>query len=131
MSEVTVFSLDSSKQSKQDLPHGRGQMTPIINKDSCAAKFIDVHQITLRPSVKTARIHYHKDIENIYIILNGEGEILTGDKAIPIRAGDVVFIPPGAPHEPRNTSKEEMKLIEIKAPPQAEGDFIVVKTLET
>lgn len=125
-----LFALNKGTGATRDLVHDRGIVIPIIDKESCGANLIDLHQVVLTPGEKTQRVHYHDAVENVYVVLSGRGEILTGSGAIPVRAGDVAFIPPGVPHEPRNTGRQKMRIIEIKTPQQKEDDFHVVRTVE-
>ena len=48
-------------------------------------------------------------------MLEGEGTLRVGGEMVPVRAGDVVFIPPGAeyPHQFVNTSAAPLKYISI------------------
>ncbi|MBO9361921.1 MAG: cupin domain-containing protein [Thermoflexus sp.] len=44
-------------------------------------------------------------------ILSGEGEVQIGDQTYPIRAGDVVFVPPYMTHQYRNTRQEPLRFL--------------------
>ena len=57
-------------------------------------------EATLEPARATQR-HYHRETEEIYIVLAGAGEMeIDGDRA-PVGPGDAVLIPPGARHQIR------------------------------
>jgi oxalate decarboxylase/phosphoglucose isomerase-like protein (cupin superfamily) len=71
--------------------------------------------------------HYHQKRESIIVAISGEAtEILEG-KEIPIKAGDVIFIPPGEKHTTVNRSDREFRYLEFFTCPPAEGDFVEVK----
>jgi len=71
--------------------------------------------------------HYHERRESIIIAISGEAvEILEG-KETPIKAGDVIFIPPGEKHTTVNRSGREFRYLEFFTCPPARKDFIEVK----
>lgn len=104
-----------------ELPHGRGKSFNLFNPSN-ATKNIDVHINVLNPNVRKGAIHYHKTIENVYVILEGTGKIVDKDnKEYAIKAGQAVFLKPGEDvdtHEIFNTGSGPLKLVEIYAPPQ-------------
>jgi quercetin dioxygenase-like cupin family protein len=71
--------------------------------------------------------HYHEKRESIIIAIRGEAvEILEG-KETPIKAGDVIFIPPGEKHTTVNRSSQEFRYLEFFTCPPVGKDFIEVK----
>jgi len=65
---------------------------------------------------KEVRKHKHEThAEHVYI-LEGEGEMLLGEKTIRVRKGDLVFIPKGMPHAVKVTSRKPMKVLSVQAP---------------
>ena len=64
--------------------------------------FSNLARITVPPG-GTNRIHIHKDIEQIYIFLRGEGTVQVGDENSDVIAGDVVFLPANIGHGFFNT----------------------------
>ena len=71
--------------------------------------------------------HYHEKRESIIIAISGEAvEILEG-KETPIKAGDVIFIPPGEKHTTVNRSSQEFRYLEFFTCPPVGKDFIEVK----
>ncbi|MBI2194880.1 MAG: cupin domain-containing protein [Planctomycetes bacterium] len=50
--------------------------------------------------------HRHEDLEQMYYILGGTGEVLLGETRHPVREGDVVYIPPKLPHQMFNENNE-------------------------
>jgi quercetin dioxygenase-like cupin family protein len=71
--------------------------------------------------------HYHEKRESIIIAISGEAvEILEG-KETPIKAGDVIFIPPGEKHTTVNRSSQEFRYLEFFTCPPVGKDFIEVR----
>lgn len=71
--------------------------------------------------------HYHEKRESIIVAISGEAtEILEG-KEIPIKAGDVIFIPRREKHTTVNTSHQEFRYLEFFTCPPVGTDFVEVK----
>lgn len=71
--------------------------------------------------------HYHEKRESIIVAISGEAtEILEG-KEIPIKAGDVIYIPPGEKHTTVNRSDQEFRYLEFFTCPPVGSDFVEVK----
>lgn len=73
-------------------------------------------------SVNIARInnkvptHYHKKSDEIYYIVSGIGEMKVGDDTIPIKEGDLVYIPKTKPHT-LIAQEGDVVIIFITSPP--------------
>jgi len=57
-------------------------------------------EASLAPGQSTQR-HYHRDSEEIYLVLEGRGELEVDDATREVGPGDAVLIRPGARHELR------------------------------
>lgn len=57
--------------------------------------------------------HLHKAIEEMFVILEGEGRLRHEDEEFPIKAGDVIAAPVGQAHQIINTSGADLKYIAI------------------
>ena len=72
--------------------------------------------IDLVPPGKTScPYHFHYAQEEMFVILEGEGTLRVAGERIPVRAGDVIAIPPGPeyPHQLINTSSASLKYLSI------------------
>jgi uncharacterized cupin superfamily protein len=67
------------------------------------------------PGKRSCPYHFHYAQEEMFIILEGEGTLRVAGEMIPIRAGDVIGIPPGPeyPHQIINTSSAPLKYLSI------------------
>jgi len=67
------------------------------------------------PGKVTCPYHSHYTQEEMFIILEGEGTLRVAGEMVPVRAGDVIDIPPGPeyPHQLVNTSNAPMKYLSI------------------
>jgi len=69
-----------------------GQIRPLIEeKDGAAA---EVHHL----EITDAKLHYHKQTDEIYYVIKGQGTMRLDDDEIPLEAGVVVYVPRGTKH---------------------------------
>lgn len=70
---------------------------------------------TVPPGKRSCPYHFHHAQEEMFIILEGTGTLRVAGEMLPIRAGDVIFIPPGPeyPHHILNTSQAPLKYLSI------------------
>lgn len=67
------------------------------------------------PGTAPERSHRHYNNEEIYIILQGEGEIIVEDEVIPVKEGTVVRIPPDSARRHRNNSSGDLVALVLQA----------------
>jgi uncharacterized cupin superfamily protein len=69
----------------------------------------------LEPGKRGCPYHLHHAQEEMFIILEGQGTLRVAGEMLPIRSGDVIFIPPGPlyPHQIINTSEAPLKYYSI------------------
>ena len=69
----------------------------------------------LAPGKRSCPYHTHHAQEEMFIVVEGEGTLRVAGEMLPIRAGDVMFIPPGPeyPHQIINTSDAPLKYLSI------------------
>ncbi|TXC65502.1 cupin domain-containing protein [Piscinibacter aquaticus] len=69
----------------------------------------------LAPGKRSCPYHLHHAQEEMFVILEGHGTLRVAGEMVPVRAGDVVFIPPGPeyPHQFINTSDAPMRYLSI------------------
>ncbi len=76
-------------------------------------------EATLEPGQATER-HHHRRTEEIYFVLDGEGEIELDGERRRVAPGDAVLIPPGAWHQIRAATP--LRFLCCCAPPYAHED---------
>jgi uncharacterized cupin superfamily protein len=76
----------------------------------------------LEPGKIGCPYHYHLAHEEMFVILEGEGTLRVADERVPVRAGDVIVIPPGPeyPHHLINTGSVPMKFLSISTQEEPE-----------
>jgi mannose-6-phosphate isomerase-like protein (cupin superfamily) len=71
--------------------------------------------VTLDPNGGQVPWH-NQDQEEIYFILEGEGEMCLGDEKTLLRSGQVVYIPPRVFHQLTNTGSSPLRMIYCYGP---------------
>ena len=56
---------------------------------------------------KTSDFHKHENLEQVYYILSGRGEVLFEDQRHPTEAGDAIYLPSGIHHQMFNDTNED------------------------
>ena len=71
-----------------------------------AARKLGASIDTVAPGKRSCPYHFHHAQEEMFIVLEGRGTLRVAGEMLPLREGDVVFIPPGPeyPHQIVNTS---------------------------
>lgn len=71
----------------------------------------------LPPGKRAFPFHNHRANEEMFFVVEGEGEVRIGEARYPIRSGDVIACPPGGPetaHQIINTSQTaELKYLAV------------------
>ena len=70
---------------------------------------------TVAPGKRSCPYHCHHAEEEMFIVIEGSGTLRVAGEMLPLRVGDVVFIPPGPeyPHQIINTSDAPLKYLSI------------------
>ena len=86
-----------------------GGLSPIQARNFCLG------YVTLDP--QGGQVPWHnQEQEEIYFVLEGEGEMCLGEERRIVRSGQCVFIPPGVFHQLTNTSDRPMTMIYCYGP---------------
>jgi uncharacterized cupin superfamily protein len=67
------------------------------------------------PGKRSCPYHFHYAQEEMFVVIEGRGTLRVAGQMLPIKTGDVVFIPPGPeyPHQIINTSDAPLKYLSI------------------
>jgi len=72
--------------------------------------------------------HFHRNRESVIMVISGNAiEVIEGEE-IPIKTGDVLFIPAGEKHTTINRSDEDFRYLEFFTCPPVTADFVEVKS---
>ena len=80
-----------------------------------AARKLGISIDVVAPGKRACPYHLHHAQEEMFIVLEGTGTLRVAGEMLPLRAGDIAFIPPGPefPHQILNTSDAPLKYLSI------------------
>ncbi|MEO8849035.1 MAG: cupin domain-containing protein [Casimicrobiaceae bacterium] len=83
--------------------------------DGTAAQNLGASIDTVAPGKRSCPYHFHHGEEEMFIIIAGSGTLRVAGEMLPLRAGDIAFIPPGPryPHQIINTSLSPLTYLSI------------------
>lgn len=105
-----------------------------------AARKLGASVSILAPGKRGCPYHLHHAQEEMFVILEGRGTLRVAEEMLPLKPGDVVFIPPGPeyPHQIINTTDAPLKYLSISTKETPEiceypdsGKFLAEGSLET
>lgn len=104
-----------------DAPTALEQRAPLYESlcarlaEGTAAKKLGISIDIVAPGMRSCPYHFHYAQEEAFIVLEGEGTLRVAGERLALRAGDIVFIPPGPdyPHQIINTSGAPLKYLSI------------------
>ncbi len=80
-----------------------------------AARKLGASFDVLAPGKRGCPYHLHHAQEEMFVILEGAGTLRVAGEMLPVKAGDVIFIPPGPeyPHQIVNTSDAPLRYLSV------------------
>ncbi len=96
---------------KEDLYNGRVQM---------------INWAKLPPG-KSFRAHYHEDMEEVFIVVEGQARIKIDEEEATIDQGDCVLVPAGSTHKMFNESVSNVLYVVVGITQEKGGKTIVVE----
>jgi mannose-6-phosphate isomerase-like protein (cupin superfamily) len=102
---------------EQPAPVRRLYETEAGPERTCLRTIQFVHHMAIPPGGRhVAELHIHPDAEELVVILRGQGSFFLNGQASAVGAEDVIYIPPGAQHELRNTGADMLFCLFINVP---------------
>lgn len=104
-----------------EVPTERDTREPLYDSHSSrlaigtAARKLGASYDVLEPGKRGCPYHLHHAQEEMFVILEGAGTLRVAGEHLLVKAGDVIFIPPGPeyPHQIINTSNAQLKYLSI------------------
>jgi uncharacterized cupin superfamily protein len=111
-----------------DAPTGRDVREPLYDTSfarlapGTAAVKLGASIDTGAPGKRSCPYHFHHAQEEMFVIIEGQGSLRVAGELLPLRAGDVVFVPPGPdyPHQIINTSDAPLRYLSVSTREQPE-----------
>jgi mannose-6-phosphate isomerase-like protein (cupin superfamily) len=76
---------------------------------------------------KTFAPHYHEDMQEIFVLVQGEAEITVGTETATLRRGDAVLIDPREIHQMQAIGSEDVEYVAIGITAKEGGRTVVVE----
>ncbi|WP_432029183.1 cupin domain-containing protein [Streptomyces sp. 1222.5] len=70
----------------------------LLADSSASGGALSTVRVTLAEGADGARPHLHRNSAEMFFLLDGEAELLSGDDVVTARSGDLVVVPPDRPH---------------------------------
>lgn len=96
-------------------PAGRWTRNLVGGASPIQAERFAMGYVVLEPRGGQVPWHVH-DQEEVYVILEGEGEMCVGDERADVHEGEAIYIPPGTYHQLTNTGDRPMRMLYCYAP---------------
>jgi uncharacterized cupin superfamily protein len=104
-----------------DVPQEQELRDPLYNSTGArlapgtAARKLGASVTTIAPGKRSCPYHFHHADEEMFIVLDGSGTLRVAGEMLPLRQGDVVFIPagPAYPHQILNTSDRPLTYLGV------------------
>jgi mannose-6-phosphate isomerase-like protein (cupin superfamily) len=106
---------DLSQISGRKYPAGRLTQNLVGGASPIQASNFSLGHVTLDPDGGQVPWH-NQDQEEIYLILEGSGEMCLGDERMNVERGQAVYIPPRVFHQLTNTGSTPMRMIYCYGP---------------
>ena len=84
---------------------------------------LGIYEISLEPDTVGARLHYHRFMDETFIVNEGVLTVKHGTEEVEAEAGTVIYVPRFTPHAFANNSKERVKVTLIFNPAQKREGF--------
>ena len=117
----------SSYAGKQGIDYFSG-----ISAQSCGSEGLCMHLLVLPPGAE-AKAHLHEGHESAIYVLEGSAALRHGpdlEQVDTVAAGDFVFIPAGAPHQPFNPTDRPVRAIVARTDPNEQESVELLPHLD-
>ncbi|MGM0505921.1 MAG: dimethylsulfonioproprionate lyase family protein [Bacteroidota bacterium] len=110
---MTISDLEETEGRR--FPAKRRTQNMVGGTSPIQATAFSMGMVTLDP--EGGQVPWHnQEQEEIYFILEGEGEMCLGEEIRNLKAGQTIFIPPGEYHQLTNRGKSPLKMIYVYGP---------------
>lgn len=99
----------------------------LAHPNSSPAEALSVAEAVVPAGGQTAE-HLHRTSEEIYIFASGTGRMKLGAEESPVRAGDIVVIPAGTPHQLWADPGAPLVLLCACSPPYSDEDTVLTRS---
>ena len=115
---MMITNLNKVPKVKADMPGAKDTYKQVPISQADGTEVFSFRVFTIEPGGHTP-FHEHP-FEHLNYIIEGSGEIFTGDAGHAVKKGDFAMIPPGETHQFRNTSGDEPLVLICAVPRENE-----------
>ena len=124
---VRVIAPGQTYVGKQGFTYGAG-----ASAETVGARHICMNVLPV-PVGARAKVHYHRDIETIAYLLDGECAVYYGDRLqqrLVLQAGEQIYLPADVPHAPCNESSAPCTWIVVHASGSDQDGIVLLPDLD-
>ena len=96
-------------------------------KDQFLAGQVQMLNWSLCPKGSSFRFHYHEDMQEVFVILNGKVEMQVDDQHVVLHQGDAILIEPREVHKMTNPDDVDVEYIVFGIASGQGGKTVVVE----
>ncbi len=96
-----------------------------LRKEVLLGKNASVNMTVYMPGISSGE-HYHSATEEIDYVVMGQANLTMNGKDYPVKAGDLIHIPPFNVHDYRSMENDTFQILVFFMPPLAENDRVYV-----
>ncbi len=121
LAKILIRNFDQAELLHEHRPPLYDTLCARLAKGTAASKLgasIDI----VAPGKLSCPYHFHYAQEEMFVILEGHGTLRVAGEMLPLKTGDVIFVPPGPeyPHQLINTSDAPLKYLSVSTREQPE-----------
>jgi mannose-6-phosphate isomerase-like protein (cupin superfamily) len=99
------------------------EIGPLVNNtDLRSRSLVATRDGTINVQSGNVLKHFHRDADEIQLILDGTGSFWLDDREVQVRPGDLIVIPRGTHHAGSRAATGRFRSLAIKLPPQRPDD---------
>jgi putative monooxygenase len=118
------FKIVVHEDEREGEPDICGEAIELLNPQTSGSKKISMATILINPGKESIK-HFHKEMEEMYYIIDGKGEVVIDGVEYEVKKGCAILLPIGSKHQVKNTGKSILKFISVDSPPFDEEDVFM------
>lgn len=88
----------------------------LLADSSATGGALSTHQVTLVGGADGAKPHHHADSAELFYVIDGTAQVLSGEQVVTAGRGDLIVVPPGLVHAFAAAPGEDVDLLIVITP---------------
>ena len=97
----------------------------VVTPETIGAESLSIAIMNCFPRATVRPLHGHKDIEEVILVLEGEGEAWVDGETATFKKGDAVLFPANSRHQVRNTGDVDLVTASIFSQPTHPDSYVI------